>query len=337
MNRTLILLLAVVLLGGVAWFATAKGSTPEKVSQRGTDRAFGYPEIEDVHRIFIADRKEHTANFTRGGVTGWRVNGHSANENIMKNMIITLRQMDIQSLPSSKAVPNMVKNLATEGILVQLFDENDNKLRGFYIGGSTNDEMGTYAIMEGSENPYVVHMPGWTGNIRARFNLWDDDWRDKVYFRVDPDRVESFSIEYPMIRNKSFLLVKKGGNYSLKPYYESELASREVPRGVAEGILSRYEKYYVNRYQNQDVEGMQKSKDVLPFAIITIKEEGQDAQTMELYPEYEEVTYRNDPKIGEVSSTGDTKSFKAYINNGEDWVLLNVETTLPLLVGYDSF
>ncbi|SEP57215.1 DUF4340 domain-containing protein [Neolewinella agarilytica] len=337
MNRTLILLLAVLLLGGIAWYATTAGAAPEKVSERGNDRQFGYSNIDEVHRIFIADRKEHTATFTRGGVTGWLVDGRPANENIMKNMMTTLQKIDIQSLPTSKAVPNMVKNLATEGILVQLFDEAGKKLRGYYIGGSTNDEMGTFAIMEGSENPYIVQMTGWTGNIRARFNLWDDDWRDKVYFRIDPDRVERFSIEYPTIRNKSFLLEKQGSQYQLKPFYESEQTGRDIARGVAEGILARYEKYYVNRYQNEDEKGMEEAKEKLPFAIITLKEEGEDEKVMELYPQYQEVTYQNDPKSGEVITSGDIKSFKAYINNGEDWVLLNVETTLPLLVGYDSF
>ncbi|MEL7162157.1 MAG: hypothetical protein AAFN92_15485, partial [Bacteroidota bacterium] len=184
MTRTFILLLAVILLGGIAWYATSDGNQqPTRATDRSPDRQFGYKNLEDIQRIFIADRQGHQVNLTRGGITGWLADGHPANENILKNLLQPVQRLEIQSLPARAAVPNIIKNLATAGILVQLFDATGNKLRGYYVGGGTNDERGTYAIVEGSESPYVVHLPHWTGNVRHRFSHWDDDWRDKVYFR----------------------------------------------------------------------------------------------------------------------------------------------------------
>jgi hypothetical protein len=337
MNRTLYLLLAVIVLGALAWFVSSSGSTPTRLADGAEERQFAYEELEDIHKIFVADRKGHTVTLTRGGETGWLADGKPANENVMKNLLNTVRRIDIQSLPTQKAVPNMVKNLATQGILVQLFDRNDKKLRGYYIGGSTNDETGTYAIVENSENPYVVHQPGFTGNIRARFNLWDDEWRSKVYFRVDPDKVESFSIDYPRQQSKSFELKKERGKYVLRPLYETGQSVREIPRGVAEGILSRYEKYYVNRYENNDKQSMEEARQLLPFAVIAIKEEGKEVREMRVFPRYQGRTLMNDVKTGEFIEGGGLEAFTAFINNGQDWVLLNVETTQPLLVAYDSF
>lgn len=337
MNRTTLLLLAVVILGALAWFVMARGGTPQRLADGAEERQFAYAEIEDIHKIFVADRKGHSVTLTRGGETGWLADGKPANENVMKNLLSTIKLVDIQSLPTRKAVPNMVKNLATQGILVQLFDQRGNKLRGYYIGGSTNDETGTFAIMEGSENPYVVHQPGFTGNIRARFNLWDDEWRSKVYFRVDPDQVERFSIDYPKQQAKSFELEKVDGSFVLRPLYETGQPVREVPQGIAEGILSRYEKYYVNRYENQDTPSIQRARELLPFAIISVKETGQEAREMQLYPRYQGRTITNDVKTGEYIEGGGLEAFTAFINNGQDWVLLNVETTQPLLVAYDSF
>ncbi|MTB50497.1 hypothetical protein [Lewinella sp. W8] len=337
MNRTSLLLLAVVVLGALAWYVSSQGQTPTRLADGAEERQFAYAEIDDVHKIFVADRKGHTVTLTRGGETGWLADGKPANENVMKNLLSTVRLIDIQSLPTRKAIPNMVKNLATQGILVQLFDRNGNKLRGYYIGGSTNDETGTYAIKEDSENPYIVHQPGFTGNIRARFNLWDDEWRSKVYFQVDPDKVERLSIDYPKQQSKSFLLEKDGGSYRLSPLYETGQPVREIPRGVAEGILSRYEKYYVNRYENQDAPSIERARELLPFAVITLQEEGQEAKEMRLFPRYQGRTLTNDVKTGEYIESGGLEAFTAFINNGEDWVLLNVETTQPLLVAYDSF
>lgn len=337
MNRTLLLLLAVLVLGGAAWLLVAGQGSSTTVSSRSNDRQFAYPDFGDVERIFIADRFDHRVNLTRGGVTGWLADGKPANANVLKNLIATLRSMDIRTLPTAKAIPNMVNVLAAEGIRVQLFGEDGEELRDFYIGGGTHDELGTFAIMDGSENPYVVHIPHWTGNIRTRFNHWGDEWRDRVYFRVDPDKIERFGIDYPRQRDKSFRLTKQGDRYTLAPLYETGQPTVAVPRGLAERALAPYEKYYVNRYENRATESIAAARQLLPFAVITLKQEGRDEQTMKIYPRYRDASYANDAKTGQEIVGGGLEAFAAFINDGEDWVLLNVETTQPLLVGYDFF
>lgn len=337
MNRTLLLLLAVLALGAVAFFALTGEKAGASVSTVSNDRQFAYPDFEDVTRIFIADRQDHQVTLTRGGVTGWLADGRPANDNVMKNLIATLRAVEVRTLPTRKAIPNMVKVLAAEGIRVQLFDENDRELRDYYIGGATQDELGTFAIMDGSENPYVVHLPHFTGNIRTRFNHWGDEWRDRVYFRVDPDEVEEFSIDYPKQQNKSFRLVRDGEEFRVSPLYETGQPVRRVPRGLAERALSKYEKYYVNRYENENEKDIAAASEVLPFAVIRVKQTGQDARTMEVYPKMQDYTFANDSKTGEAIVNGGLSAFQAFINDGEDWVLLNVETTQPLLVSYDFF
>lgn len=336
MNRTLILLIAVIVLGGLAWYTVSSQNNGNSVSDRSNDRQFAYADFEEVERIFIADRRNHQVNLTRGGITGWLADGKPANDNVLKNLIAVLKNMDIRTLPTRKAIPNMVKALAAEGIRVQLFDEDGNELRDYYIGGATHDELGTFAIMDGSENPYVVHLPNFTGNIRTRFNHWGDEWRDRIYFRVDPDKVTAFSIDYPKQQSESFRVEKKGSKFMAAPLYGGRTAV-EVPRGVMERALSRYEKYYVSRYENNDTESMEAARQVLPFAVITVKEEDKPEQTMKVYPRYQDRTFANDSKTGEQIIGGGLDAFNAFINNDEDWVLLNVETTQPLLISYGFF
>lgn len=336
MNRTNILIIVVILLGGITGFVLVTQDDGSRISDRSNDRQFAYADFEDVDRIFIADRLNHQVTLTRGGITGWLADGKPANENVLKNLTAALKTIDIRTLPTRKAVPNMIKALAAEGIRVQLFDKKGNELRDYYIGGATHDELGTFAIMDGSENPYVVHMPHFTGNVRTRFNHWGDEWRDRVYFRVDPNKVEEFSIDYPKQQSESFRLTRAGGKYTVEPLYGGR-PTLDVPRGVAERALSRYEKYYVNRYENTDETSITAAKELLPFAIITVKQEGQEPQVMKVYPRYQDRTFANDAKTGEEIVGGGLDAFNAFINDDEDWVLLNVETTQPLLVSYEAF
>lgn len=337
MSRTTLLLLAVLVLGGVSYLALSGEDAGAKLSEGAAERQFAYSEVEDIHRIYIADRKGHTTNLTRGGVSGWMVEDKPANENIMKNLLAVAARLEVQSLPAYKAIPNMIESIASHGILVQLFDKEGTKLRGYYIGGATNDNTGNYAIKEGSENPYIVHIPGFTGSVRARINHWDDEWRDKVYWRVDPEQVELFSIEYPRQRNKSFVLERKGEDFQLRPFYETGQQTRMVPYQGIEGALAKYERFYVNRYENRDTESIAEAKEQIPFARITIQETGKEAQTMVVYPKYDENTFVTDPKTGDVIQNGGLIAYRGFINDGEDWVLLNVETLQPLLVNYDVF
>jgi|AntRauTorckE5430_2_1112549.scaffolds.fasta_scaffold00419_11 hypothetical protein len=338
MNRTLLLLLAVLLLGGFAWWATTAGTTPESISDRSPDRQFGIASFdEDVHRIFIADRNGHKVTLSRGGITGWLADGRPANENIMKNLRDAATNLKVKSLSAEKAKPYMIKDLATSGILVQLFDKEGQKLRGYYIGGGTHDELGTHAIVEGSEEPYVVGMPFFTGSVRAIFGMWGDEWRDKVYFRINPDEVESLSIEYPTQRNRSFVLTKTKGKFRVAPFYETGQPVKEVSDGRAEGILARYESYYINSYENTDTETAAYAKTILPFANITVKEAGKVPQTISIFPRYLGETRIDDGKSTNEVSSAELQAYTAFVNDGQDWALLNVETTRPLLVSYQSF
>ena len=323
MQRTLLLLVAVLLLGGVAYYVTSRPTAPADAAERD----FGYADTDNIHRIFLADREGRQHTFERGGPTGWQVNGQPANENAMKNLLQAVQQIAVQTLPTSKAVPNLVRNLAGGGILVQLFDADGNKLRGYYVGGGTNGEFGTAAIMEESDNPYIVHLPMWTGNLRHRFNLRGDEWRDKQLFTANPDRVEYLSIEYPKQLNRSFRLERGAdGEYLLLPLY-GDGPSKRVSRGLAEAVLSRYERYYLNSYQNDDARGRTAAQSQLPFATIKLKEVDASEQVVKVYPRFQQAE----------GGDGPLTAYTAFINDDADWVLLSVETTQPLLVGYDSF
>lgn len=336
MNRTALLAIAAIFLALLAYFVVREDSTPATLSDASDDRGFAYKNIDEVHKIFIADRNGNDVTLTRGGVTGWLADGKPANANVMVNLLRTIEGLEVQSLPSYKAVPNLVKNIATQGILVQLFDEDGEKLHGMYIGGGDKEETGVYAILEDAENPYVVHLPHFTGNVRERFNLRGDQWRDKVYFRVDPEKVERFSIEYPKQQSQSFILERDGEGFTLRGMNEAR-PEKKLSFGQGERALARYEKYYVNRYENRDIKAQATAREVVPFAVIRMKQRDREEQTMEVYARYQVTEFIPESIPGAPGKYEEPSNYSAFVNNGEDWVLLSNNTFQPLLVGYDLF
>lgn len=339
MTRTLIMLSLALLLAGASFFLLSNDGKdgPARVSQAGTDRQFAYENTEDIYRILVADRRNNSVTLTRGGITGWLVDGkYPANENVMKNLLDAVERIDIRTLPARAAVPVLVRGLATSGILVQLFNREGEKLRGYYIGGGVQGELGTSAIVEGSENPYIVHLQNFTGNLRARFNHRGDEWRSKVVLRSDPDRVELLSVDYPLQQGRSFVLTREGEGYVLRNPYRGAESQREVARGVAEGILSRFEELYVSRFENQDEEFRPLAAQAPPFASIRLREAGGTEQTLEVHPSYRR-GYTTDTKSGEIIDLSGVSAYRGFANDGRDWVLFSDNTLEPLFVTYESF
>ena len=59
------------------------------------------------------------------------------------------------------------ENFEERGRLVRFFDKNGNKIKGYQVGDIAGDSQGTHAMMEGFEQPYVVHIPIWEGHLTA--------------------------------------------------------------------------------------------------------------------------------------------------------------------------
>lgn len=331
-------LFALVIALGLAVFAITKFSGDRAQGTRMVaDRDFKVADPDVLSKIFIVDRVGNANTLTRNG-DSWTFNGkYEANENVMKNLLDAITKIEMQYIPANAAVPNIVKNLATEGIRVDLFDRSGDKIKSYYIGGSTPDERGTFAIMEGAEQPYVVHIPHWVGNLRFRFNLKYDQWRTRKLFEEDIDQISLVSVEYPTQRNNSFVLERKGDGYQVGPYYETGQAVREVPRGRAEGYLVKLEEGYVSAYFNAAVEEKAALIRRIPFATLRIERKDGSEMAMKIFPRASREFDALDPNTDAAVSQMREEGFNLLLNDDADFATAQNPTIQPLLISYDSF
>lgn len=196
MKKNLIyLILFVLLLAMAAWLVTRDRNIsldPKEISFRVADSAA-------VNRIFMADRKGGKVLLTRQADGSWLVNDkHIARTDMMKVLMETLSRMEVKT-PVPKGAINTVKtNIATAGIKVEIYSgpKSEQELV-FYVGSSTVDTRGTYMIKEDADLPYVLYMPGWEGYLTPRFFTSEEQWRERVLFRLNPDEVVRFAVQYP--------------------------------------------------------------------------------------------------------------------------------------------
>lgn len=302
------------------------------------NREFKVENIEDVAKVFIADRNGFTTKLEKQSDGTWLLDGtYEAYDNAMGNLLDAIENIEMQYIPPNNSIPTIVKNLATEGIHVEIFDRKNRKLRGYYIGGSTQDERGTYAIAEGVEQPYVVHIPGWTGNIRFRYSLIDQEWRTKKMFFTPIEEIELVSVEYPTRRNRSFVLQKEGDKFFIAPYYETDQPKREISRGRAEQYLVNFEESYISDHQNRDKEGKSAALARLPFAIVRMKKTDGTEQDVKFYPRINEAFESLDPNTDAFASSLGDKGYDLLMNKDKDYAVASSKSMNKFLTTYQNF
>ncbi len=342
-SRTLALVAVVLLLAGVTSYLLLADESNDadalKTTKATEDRIFKVEDVDRIGRIFIADREGNISDLRLNPATGKWVyqDQYDANPNTIENLLDAVTRIEMDYQPNNKAVPKLVQQLAGQGIKVEVYDRNDNLLNAYYIGGPTMDERGTYGIREGYDQPYVIGIPGWTGNVRHRFNLTGDDWRQKKFTDRDISEITAFSLNYPKQRDKSFRAERQSdGRWLVQPFYQGNAQNtRTTAAGKVEGYLAPLEKLYINQYLNDRTELRDQDRELIPFATLSLTWKGGTTEDMSFYPRLLNI-FRQDPKSGKQEIVGSKDGYGAFINDGADYVLFGSEMIEPMFISIDQ-
>lgn len=283
MKRTLLLVALFLVLGGGAWYALQQRNPTS--SHISWDMDFAVRNTDEIGKIFIADRKNNTATLERKG-DRWIYNGQfPARPTAVQTLLETLNKLNVQYIPPDVAKNAMVKELAADGIKVELYDRDQKPMKTYYVGGVTADEKGTVMIMEGSEQPYVVHIPSFVGQIRVRYLLGDDNWRDRNIFEEKPEKIQEITVEYPQRKSESFILEKKDeAAYAVRPFFSTTPVSQLPQRkGVAEAYLLQFEQLGAEAFET-DNPFRDSVSALVPFVIINLKRTDGSAKQVRFWP-----------------------------------------------------
>ncbi len=337
MKNTIILLLVfAILAGGAYWLKTS--DQQQQTQMISGDRDFAIQNVDQIGKVFIADRKGHRTTLTRDGNSNkWTLNGkYRARKGAIANLMQTIKNVEMKNIPNNAAIPNIVETLGSHGIKVEIYDRNNEIMKTYYVGGMTNNEKGTYMIMEGAEQPYVVHMPQMEGGLRVRYLMSEDNWRDRHLFGIAPEDIQYVSVEYPKQRNKSFTLEKTGDQYDILPFYDiTPTTPRPYKKGSAEAYLIGFEQFFAENYINHHKDRDSISQ-LVPFAIVTVKDETGEEQTARFHPLYpldNDGTPLTDDEV-----IGNTAVEHYHVNHSKgDYYLVQQRQFGRAFWSYDSF
>jgi len=202
-NKFLIATLLILVAIAVYFFVSKNtGTLKNELSD------FAVKDTASIDKIFISDYTGDKATLTRGDKY-WAVDGtHKARPESVELILNTIYRMAVKSPVAKAAKNNVIREIATKSIKVEVYQGGNKPTKVYYIGGTTQDNQGTYMVLEvngvKSSTPFIMHVPGFYGFLNTRFYANPLQWRDAAIFTYLPGEIKSVEVVYQEKPAESF-------------------------------------------------------------------------------------------------------------------------------------
>ncbi|MDZ4668766.1 MAG: DUF4340 domain-containing protein [bacterium] len=213
MNKSTKILLALLAIATIGYYLISK--QPWRTANRKADD-FAIKDTNLVTKIFMVNKRAERVLLQRETNNSWTVNGkYLVDEQKIKLLLSTLHDMEIQHPVSPSMHNTAISILASRGIKTEVY-EGDELVKIIYIGSETPDQTGTFMMLEGDDDAYAIHIPGFIGYLTPRFFLTEIKWRSKLVFNYAPNEISQLQIDYVKTPKESFTYLLD--MYNTNPY-----------------------------------------------------------------------------------------------------------------------
>lgn len=209
MNKKKLIILSIFvvsLVGAIfVYFMNSSGTMKPELKN------FAVEDTSDVDKIFLADKSSHEVLLTKEG-NRWVVNNkYYARKDMMMNLMDVIRRITVRSIVAKAAQENILKRMATGSIKVEIYKKGDLH-KVYYVGSGTQDNLGSFMLLEGSSAPFICFLPGHQGTVTNFYMPVENEWRDRIIFSYGFQEMQSVSVSYPADEANSFTIEIAGNN-----------------------------------------------------------------------------------------------------------------------------
>ncbi|MFZ4414348.1 MAG: hypothetical protein ACOYOV_14790, partial [Bacteroidales bacterium] len=199
---------------------------------------FAVEDVTVITKIFMSDKNNNSVTIKRLDEKKWEVNDkYPARIDGMEILLETISKLHVKE-PVSKAGRNtIIKWLAAKSVKVEIYQmvyriDLFNKIRLFphekctkvyYVGDETQDNQGTFMLLEGSDEPFIVYVPGFRGFLTPRYSALEFDWRKRIVFDSKIGDIKTVKIEYPSAPESSFEISRFNRDFEIKLLFSNKI------------------------------------------------------------------------------------------------------------------
>lgn len=321
------LLFALVLSIAAIWITITQKSSTIK----GELRDFAVEDTSSVDKIFMANKSGVTLLLERKA-GHWVVNGkYEARNDLMDLLLYTMHRISVISPVSRAEAQTIVKKMAAKSIKVEIYQHGE-LFKTYYVGGPTQNSMGTYMILEGSSLPFVMGIREFRGYVASRYVTNESEWKSTAIFRTPILQIKEVVLEYGGQSEKSFKIEQSGPrDYRITRLLNGETLHR-IDTNKVSAFLSAFKKIHASSYVSEEEmelrDSLLASSPKLQIKVTTTN--GQIRQ-IKLYKR------QTDKDLDKDMAIFDVDHMYGFINNDADLVLVQYFVFDPIMKEYKFF
>lgn len=297
---------------------------------------FAVKDTAAISKIFLADRKNN--QITLDKVNGsWMVNGKSkARPDAIESLLKTIYQIEVRNPIGERAQNTIIRHLSSVAIKCEIYLNNKKKPEIiYYVGGGTQDMLGTFMYIEKSTVPFSVHIPGFDGYLTPRYRPMIDGWVFPSVFNISAPDIQQIDLNYINSSAKSFSVVKQNElDYALLDK-ESGTAESNVSQNLVQAYLDQFQ--FINYEARATLMSKTKRDSLMqvgPFANLTLRDVNNNTTSVDMYRM--ELNERSKNLMDEEHEY-DVDRFYGSVNNDTTWVVLQYYVFNKLLLESRNF
>ena len=219
MKKTLVLLSSLLILIGLGIFATRLLSKKGKSDEKIADFNFEIKDTSSIDAITITEPSGQKIALVRNGKKWEPQDGGCVQQHLVTNVLDAAFNIRFKGYVPERAVPNVMKTMATIGTQVDFYSEGD-RIKTWYIGTSTPDHYGTYMLVDTEESgksdlPVIMEIKGVKGIIGPRFFADPRRWSCTEIFHLEIAQIQKVAVQFSEKKQRNFTVTKSGGKFSV--------------------------------------------------------------------------------------------------------------------------
>lgn len=260
-------------------------------------------EPKSITKVIIDDKDGNHLELIKETDSIWKANNSPANMKVVDMLLSTLKDMRIREPIAQAARNNIVKQLAASGKTVKIYQDAYSINLGFiklfkkekltktiYVGSETQDNMGTYMMIKGEDNPCIIYIPRLKGYLSTRFSALEDFWKSHAVFKYNKGEIASLKVEIPNQKNESFSLTKKGEGFDFTLLESGEKLQAFDTLKVKALLSSCFELNYESVAKNISKLEQDTIFGKAPAFVVTIKDSKGKENTLKTYSKLHDPT-----------------------------------------------
>ena len=335
MKKNKTTLVITLLLAGVA-AVLIYTSTRSTIKKELKD--FAIEDTASVTKIFLADKSGKQILLEKITAGNWKLNGKFiARNDAISTLLITMKKLEVRSPVAKAAYENVIKNLATTATKVEIY-QNDELVKTYYVGGATQDQLGTFMLLENSTTPFVMYLPGLNGYLTARYFTDETEWKSRMVFNYAPSEIGSVTVEYPKAPKLSMnLMVKENDSYAVSSLTDKKTLQEIDTNAVSRYLASFREIQYEAVITNIDKTKQDSTISSTPVSIITVVDKKGNKNSIKIFlkPITESSLVATDDNGKPLQY--DIDRMYGIVNDGKDFLLIQHFVFDKLLRTSDDF